>query len=323
MSTAETEVNEFKPLYKAHRYWKKQDVIDEDNVLSFSSEGSPKLNSEKYTVFQSDKIEAQNQVVNDYIDSEQVDSGSKMSPVYSIKELPGLKLIPSFIQPAVQKKIVKDTIEKYVPASEHLSNLDVHYHIPRPFKIFDDSQPALIHRHFPEKKRPLPMSDIRNKKLRWITLGGQYNWTEKVYPTFSRDSELFPSFPAHLANLFTGLFPNIVPEAAVINFYSPTDILLAHQDVAEKSSADLISLSIGCSCVFYIGETKSNQPLSIILNSGDVLIMGGESRTAFHGVGKVWENTCPQDLIDDDNFYYGNWLQKKRINLNVRQMLEH
>ena len=46
--------------------------------------------------------------------------------------------------------------------------------------------------------------------------------------------------------------------------------------------------SFGQSAVFLIGgETKSVRPQAIVLHSGDVVVMSGQSRVAYHGVPKI------------------------------------
>ena len=50
----------------------------------------------------------------------------------------------------------------------------------------------------------------------------------------------------------------------------------------------LSNCSFGQSAVFLIGgETKSVRPSALLLQSGDIVIMSGPSRTVFHGVPKV------------------------------------
>lgn len=321
----------FKPLYKLHRYLDEDELKTHRDVLHIEGDGTPHLVSDRFTLetSQLDGRERVQRAMHEYLRNKQeavVDDAPIGLTAYGIKELPGLRVIPSFLPPAVQQALVRDIVNEYIPAKEHLSNLDLHYTVPRPLHLFDDAQPAIPHKT--PNKKPLDIQSLRNKKLRWITLGGQYNWTDKVYPSFTPNSHGFPPFPKPLADLLHGAFPTITPEAAIVNFYSPGDILSPHQDIAEISSADLLSASIGCSCIFYIGPSRSSPPLSIFLNSGDLLIMGGDSRTAFHGVGKVFPNSSPPYLTSNSNdpswnHSFGPWLADKRINLNVRQMLVH
>ncbi|KAK3628666.1 hypothetical protein LTR56_018481 [Elasticomyces elasticus] len=83
-----------------------------------------------------------------------------------------------------------------------------------------------------------------DKKLRWMTLGGQYDWTNKVYPEGPP-----PPFPKDIKNLVEGLFP-MKAEAAIVNLYSPGDTLSAHRDVSEACAQPLVSISLGCEAIF-------------------------------------------------------------------------
>lgn len=165
------------------------------------------------------------------------------------------------------------------------------------------------------------------KKLRWMTLGGQYDWTNKEYP-----SQPPPSFPPDIANLVEDLF-DMTPEAAIVNLYSPGDTLSLHRDVSEECNRPLASISLGCDGVFLIGlegatEIAEPRVATLRLRSGDAVVMAGESRYAWHGVPKIIADTCPQwsqdwPCVGDDaeKFKdYKGWMKGKRINLNLRQM---
>lgn len=176
--------------------------------------------------------------------------------------------------------------------------------------------------------KPLSMERVLEKKLRWMTLGGQYDWTKKVYP-----SEEPPDFPVDVANLIRGLFPSMEPQAAIVNLYSPGDTLSLHRDVSEEVDKDLVSISMGCDCLFIVGIEDKTHPTGfqhriIRLRSGDALIMKDKARFAWHGVSKIIPNTCPSYLSNWPNDSSGqfsqwaDWMKNKRINLNVRQMHE-
>lgn len=185
----------------------------------------------------------------------------------------------------------------------------------------------------PAIHKPLNISQLLDKKLRWITLGGQYDWTNKVYP-----DDTPPNFPNDISQLLQGLFPEMIPEAAIVNFYSPGDTLSLHRDVAEDCNRGLVSISIGCDGIFILGlDGKNDQSspdsqassspriLAIRLRSGDAVYMAGESRFAWHGVPQIIPNTCPGWLeewpaMDGKYEHWKGWMANKRINLNVRQM---
>jgi len=208
----------------------------------------------------------------------------------------------------------------------HKTNLHTHYDVSYPdhqgsfFSEEPDSvtfQPKDAQVH-----KPLTIRDALEKKLRWVTLGGQYDWTKKEYP-----DEEPPKFPQDIAALIKGIFSDMEPQAAIVNLYSPRDTLAMHRDVSEEVSEGLVSISLGCDAVFVIGlkdrdcgETKS---MVLRLRSGDALYMTGESRFAWHGVPSVIEGTCPEYLANwpgNEYPFWKDWMKGKRINLNVRQM---
>ncbi|MEU9358356.1 alpha-ketoglutarate-dependent dioxygenase AlkB [Streptomyces sp. NPDC048301] len=83
------------------------------------------------------------------------------------------------------------------------------------------------------------------------------------------------------------------PDTALINFYDGQARMGMHQDKDERSSAPVVSLSVGDTCVFRVGntETRTRPYTDIELASGDLFVLGGPSRFAYHGVPKVLEGT--------------------------------
>lgn len=117
------------------------------------------------------------------------------------------------------------------------------------------------------------------------------------------------------------------PQAAIVNLYSPGDRLNMHRDVSEEIDKGLVSISIGCSCIFIIGvedeESGEIHKVAIRLKSGDAVLMDGKSRLAWHGVARVEKGTCPESLKEwpgEEYPEWKGWMENKRINLNVRQM---
>lgn len=83
------------------------------------------------------------------------------------------------------------------------------------------------------------------------------------------------------------------PDTALINFYDGQARMGMHQDKDERSSAPVVSLSIGDTCVFRVGntETRTRPYTDVELASGDLFVLGGPSRFAHHGVPRVHEGT--------------------------------
>ena len=77
-----------------------------------------------------------------------------------------------------------------------------------------------------------------------------------------------------------------VPDACLMNSYQPGAKLSLHQDRDEKDlAAPIVSVSLGLPAVFQFGTSKrSDKPERFQLTHGDVVVWGGESRLAFHGI---------------------------------------
>lgn len=85
-----------------------------------------------------------------------------------------------------------------------------------------------------------------------------------------------------------------VPDAALINFYAGDARLGMHQDKDERIGAPVVSLSIGDTAVFRFGNTANRgRPYTDVeLRSGDLFVVGGPSRLAYHGVPAVRPGTA-------------------------------
>ena len=82
-----------------------------------------------------------------------------------------------------------------------------------------------------------------------------------------------------------------------------------HQDRDETAEAPVVSVSLGDSARFRIGQaTRGGPTRSVMLTSGDVLSFGGEARRAFHGIDRTLPGTS--SLIPGGG----------RINLTLRRV---
>jgi len=216
----------------------------------------------------------------------------------------------------------------------HKTNLHLHYDIqyPPPGESFfiHPRESIVFTPKEPEKHPALSMERAFERKLRWITLGGQYDWTNKVYP-----EESPPDFPEDIARLLKGVFADMEPQAAIVNIYSAGDTLSLHRDVSEETNRGLVSISLGCDGLFIIGLRDSNDPSdprasryhTLRLRSGDAVYMSEKARYAWHGVPKIISGTVPKLLDSWPGAQFPSWqdyrfMHDKRVNLNVRQMRE-
>ncbi len=100
----------------------------------------------------------------------------------------------------------------------------------------------------------------------------------------------WPAIPAVLTEAWDKLAGfGGAPEACLINWYETTARMGLHQDRDEQTfDAPVLSVSLGDTCLFRYGGLKRNDPTkSVKLTSGDLLLIGGESRLCFHGVDRV------------------------------------
>ena len=90
-------------------------------------------------------------------------------------------------------------------------------------------------------------------------------------------------------------FDNFEPDVCLINRYEPGARLTLHQDKDERDfTAPIVSFSLGLPAVFLFGgQSRSQRPRRIRLESGDVVVWGGPSRLTFHGVAPLGEGEHP------------------------------
>jgi alkylated DNA repair protein (DNA oxidative demethylase) len=105
-------------------------------------------------------------------------------------------------------------------------------------------------------------------------------------------------------------FMSFQPDSCLINRYEPGARLSLHQDRDERDFGQpIVSLSLGLPAIFLFGGQLRNQRTQRMrLESGDVVVWGGASRLAFHGVAP---------LVDGRHLLTG----RCRINLTFRKAL--
>lgn len=90
-------------------------------------------------------------------------------------------------------------------------------------------------------------------------------------------------------------WPAFAPDACLINFYEGKAKMGLHQDRDEKDFAHpIVTVCLGDDADFLIGGfARGDKTQNIVVRSGDVLVMGGDSRMRFHGVRKIYPGTSP------------------------------
>ena len=164
----------------------------------------------------------------------------------------------------------------------------------------------------PRTGKPFSVRMSNCGALGWVSdkeAGYRY---QAVHP---ETGKLWPEIPKMLFDLWrkVAAYP-VPPEACLINVYIPSARMGLHRDEDEEDfSAPVVSVSLGDTARFRIGGLARKDPThSFDLKSGDVLILGGDSRLAYHGVDRIKPGTS--ELI-------GNRLpEAARINLTLRRV---
>ncbi|CAK9083843.1 unnamed protein product [Durusdinium trenchii] len=136
------------------------------------------------------------------------------------------------------------------------------------------------------------------ERLRWVTLGQQYDWSSRSYLSDERPlPELLVSFASRAVELLrlAGEIHSMPRfQAAICNLYHaarrPSDRLGGHRDdVEEDATSPLVTISIGLPCVFLLGkDTRTSRPLPLLFTAGSMLVLTKRARQAFHGVPSIF-----------------------------------
>lgn len=100
----------------------------------------------------------------------------------------------------------------------------------------------------------------------------------------------WPPIPQILLDLWAELADEQVPpDACLVNRYRDAARLSLHQDADEADfSYPVLSVSLGDTAIFRLGgTTRGGSTRSLRLASGDVVLLAGEARRAFHGVDRI------------------------------------
>jgi len=79
------------------------------------------------------------------------------------------------------------------------------------------------------------------------------------------------------------------PDSCLVNFYSESARMGLHQDRDEAEFGwPVVSISLGDAALFRVGGTKRSDPtVSRWLESGDVAVLAGAARLAYHGIDRI------------------------------------
>jgi len=127
-----------------------------------------------------------------------------------------------------------------------------------------------------------------------MTSAGRYGWYSDRrgyrYETAHPGGSGWPAIPGAILDIWhdvTGR--DRQPDCCLVNFYGDGARMGLHQDRDEASfDWPVLSISLGDDALFRIGGVNRADPTqSIWLHSGDVLVLDGDSRLAFHGIDRT------------------------------------
>lgn len=122
--------------------------------------------------------------------------------------------------------------------------------------------------------------------LGWVSDARGYRY-QATHPGTGKP---WPAIPRILLDLWARhADPRVPPDACLVNLYRGPAKMGLHQD---RDEADMrfpvLSVSLGDTAVFRIGgTTRGGRTASVRLASGDVCLLGGAARLAFHGVDRI------------------------------------
>lgn len=134
------------------------------------------------------------------------------------------------------------------------------------------------------------------------------HWNALTYQYEDRRSDFdglpVPPIPPQLADTARAVAEEagctIEPDVCIMNYYTDAAKMGVHQDKDERAETiaagiPIVSLSLGDEARFVVGGLSRREPtFPVMLESGDVVVMGGPSRLRYHGVTRILGGTAPR-----------------------------
>jgi alkylated DNA repair protein (DNA oxidative demethylase) len=133
--------------------------------------------------------------------------------------------------------------------------------------------------------RPMSVRMTSAGSCGWVSDRGGYRYAPR-HPSGAP----WPAIPASVLALWRALGdPERDPDCCLINFYGAGARMGLHRDADEADFRwPVLSISLGDPAVFRMGGPGRSDPTtSILLESGDVVVMAGPARLAYHGIDRI------------------------------------
>jgi len=144
------------------------------------------------------------------------------------------------------------------------------------------------HAAMPKSGQPMRVRMSNAGPLGWYTdRDGGYRYIA----THPVTGQPWPAIPQTILDIWRSVSGyEAAPQCCLINLYDATAKMGLHQDRDEQVfDAPVVSISLGDTALFRIGGTsRKDATRSFRLASGDVLVLGGAARMAFHGIDRIY-----------------------------------
>jgi DNA oxidative demethylase len=134
--------------------------------------------------------------------------------------------------------------------------------------------------------KPMSVSMTNLGPLGWVTDAHGYRY-QATHPITGAP---WPPIPAALTALWAELCDGAVPpDCCLVNLYDATARMGLHRDNDEADFRfPVLSVSLGDTALFRLGGLARSDPTGQMrLASGDVCVLGGPARRAYHGVDRI------------------------------------
>lgn len=143
----------------------------------------------------------------------------------------------------------------------------------------------------PRTGKPMSVRMTNFGRLGWVT---DQNRGYRYQDSHPETGQPWPTMPKVLLDLWRDLSGHgRPPQACLVNYYEDGAKMGLHQDRDESVfDAPVLSVSLGNTCLFRVGGSKrGGKTTSFKLCSGDVMMLSGPSRLAYHGVDRIYGDT--------------------------------
>ena len=133
--------------------------------------------------------------------------------------------------------------------------------------------------------KPMSVRMTSAGRYGWYTDRGGYRYVDR-HP----DGMAWPAIPPTVLDVWRALgAAGRDPDCCLVNYYGASARMGMHRDADEADfSWPVVSISLGDPGLFRMGGAARKDPTaSVSLESGDVVVMAGAARLAYHGIDRI------------------------------------